>query len=80
MCICASGCSKVCSGFAADDLRQLADHLDVQRFYVAGMSGGGPYALAAAHYLQGRILGATVNCSAASVGASWDLGEAKEVK
>lgn len=56
----------------ADDLRQLADHLNVPHFYVAGMSGGGPYALAAAHYLQGRVKGATVNCSAASVGASRD--------
>ena len=57
------------SGSHADDLRQLADHLGVMCFYVAGMSGGGPYALAAAHYLPGRILGAIVNCSAASVGA-----------
>ena len=52
----------------ADDLRQLADHLGVERFFVAGMSGGGPYALAAAHYLPDRVAGATVNCSAASVG------------
>lgn len=62
---------KLHGGFPTDDLRQLADHLGVPRFYVAGMSGGGPYALAAVHYLQRRVLGATVNCSAASVGVSW---------
>lgn len=54
--------------FFADDLAQLADHVGAHQFYVAGMSGGGPYALAAAHYLPSRILGASVNCSAASVG------------
>ena len=53
----------------ADDLRQLADHVGAEQFFVAGMSGGGPYTLAAVSHLEPRVLGAVVNCSAASVGA-----------
>lgn len=40
----------------ADDMRQLADSLDIARFRVAGFSGGGPYALAAAHGLGERVI------------------------
>jgi len=32
----------------ADDVKQLADHLQLDRYGVVGMSGGGPYALACA--------------------------------
>jgi pimeloyl-ACP methyl ester carboxylesterase len=39
----------------AADVRQLADALGVQRFAVAGFSGGGPHALAVAHALPGRV-------------------------
>jgi pimeloyl-ACP methyl ester carboxylesterase len=38
-----------------DDVRQLADHLDIDRFSVAGWSSGGPYALACAHNLPTRV-------------------------
>jgi pimeloyl-ACP methyl ester carboxylesterase len=41
-------------GWAAD-VAELADYLGVRQFGVAGMSGGGPYALAAAHALGGRL-------------------------
>ncbi|MFT4009088.1 MAG: alpha/beta hydrolase [Nocardioidaceae bacterium] len=41
-------------GFA-DDLRQLADDLAVERFHVVGLSGGGPYALAAGSALPDRV-------------------------
>jgi len=58
---------------AADDLRQLADHVGARQFFVAGMSGGGPYTLAAVSHLEPRVLGAVVNCSAASVGALGSL-------
>ena len=40
--------------FAAD-LRQVADHLDADEFAVVGLSGGGPYLLAAAHELGDRM-------------------------
>ena len=40
--------------FAAD-LRQLADALELGRFFVVGVSAGGPYALAAGHELGERV-------------------------
>lgn len=39
----------------AADLAELADHLGLDRFAVAGESGGGPHALAAAHQLGHRL-------------------------
>jgi pimeloyl-ACP methyl ester carboxylesterase len=42
----------------ADDVRQLADSLDIERFLVAGFSGGGPHALAVAHGLPDRVIAA----------------------
>jgi pimeloyl-ACP methyl ester carboxylesterase len=39
----------------ADDARELADALALRRFSVLGVSAGGPYALATAHRLRGRI-------------------------
>jgi pimeloyl-ACP methyl ester carboxylesterase len=39
----------------ADDVTQLVDHLGIGRFSVTGVSAGGPYALAVAHKLQGRV-------------------------
>ncbi|MBK5306839.1 MAG: alpha/beta hydrolase [Frankiaceae bacterium] len=43
-----------------DDVRVLVDHLGLDRFAVAGESGGGPYALALAHALPERITTAIV--------------------
>src|SRR5215469_6560618 len=40
----------------ADDVRQLADSLGIERFLVAGFSGGGPPALAVARELQDRVI------------------------
>ena len=37
------------------DLKALADHLGLETFAVAGWSGGGPHALAAAHALGDRV-------------------------
>jgi pimeloyl-ACP methyl ester carboxylesterase len=42
----------------ADDVRQLADALGIERFLVAGFSGGGPHALSVAHYLPDRVIAA----------------------
>jgi pimeloyl-ACP methyl ester carboxylesterase len=44
----------------AADVEALADHLGIDRFYVAGISGGGPYTLAAAHGLGTRVRSAGV--------------------
>jgi pimeloyl-ACP methyl ester carboxylesterase len=46
-------------GFA-DDVAALADHLGRERFAVAGVSAGGPYALACAHALPERVAAAAV--------------------
>lgn len=39
----------------AIDIAQLADHLDLDEFGVLGISGGGPYALAVAAGISGRV-------------------------
>jgi pimeloyl-ACP methyl ester carboxylesterase len=49
----------------ADDLRQLADALTLERFSLVGVSAGGPYALAAAHRMPARVHRAAV-CSSLS--------------
>ncbi len=41
----------------AEDLGGLADHLKAPQFFVVGVSGGGPYAYAAAHFLPDRVRG-----------------------
>jgi len=40
----------------ADDLAELADKLELQRFCIAGHSSGGPYALAVAAYFPKRVV------------------------
>jgi pimeloyl-ACP methyl ester carboxylesterase len=40
------------------DLVQLADQLGIGKFYTAGHSGGGPYALVCAHALPERVIAA----------------------
>jgi pimeloyl-ACP methyl ester carboxylesterase len=44
----------------ADDVRALADELQLERFGVAGISGGGPYAAACAALLPDRIAAAAL--------------------
>jgi len=44
----------------ARDIEQLCDALGIERFGVVGLSGGGPYALACAHELPGRVVAAAV--------------------
>jgi pimeloyl-ACP methyl ester carboxylesterase len=46
-------------GFTAD-VAELADKLGLDRFGVVGWSGGGPYVLACAHDLAGRVTGGAV--------------------
>jgi len=50
-----------------DDLAALAGHLGLDRFALAGESGGGPHTLAAAHQLAGRV---SVVALIASAGAA----------
>jgi pimeloyl-ACP methyl ester carboxylesterase len=38
------------------DIEQLADHLGFKKFAIVGMSGGGPYAAACAHFLKERVV------------------------
>jgi len=53
----------------ASDVEQLCDALGLERFAVAGLSGGGPYALACAHEMPERVLaGAILGGVAPSVG------------
>lgn len=44
----------------AVDVDECADRLGVDRFAVAGLSGGGPYALASAHELRDRVVAGAV--------------------
>ena len=47
------------------DVIQLADSLELERFYVAGHSAGGPHALACAHQLPERVITGVVISSVA---------------
>tara|TARA_B100000214_G_scaffold237618_1_gene173767 strand:+ start:80 stop:943 length:864 start_codon:yes stop_codon:yes gene_type:complete len=53
------GQSSPCPGYGfsnhSDDLRQLADHLELDDVMLSGFSGGGVFAMAAAHDLGKRI-------------------------
>ena len=53
----------------ADDLGQLADSLGVRQFFMIGVSGGGPYAYAAAALLPERVLGVMTISTIAQAGA-----------
>lgn len=43
-----------------DDVRQLADSLGLDGFYVMGVSGGGAFAAACSHFLSERVCGSAV--------------------
>lgn len=47
------------------DVSHLADHLNLEAFYVEGWSAGGPHALACAWYLPDRVKGGALIASAA---------------
>lgn len=49
----------------SDDLRQLADHLQLTRFSVSGFSGGGVFAMATAHDLGQRVNRLTITATPA---------------
>jgi len=47
----------------ATDVEELAEHLGLDRFYMAGISGGGAYALACAIHMPERIRSVALMCS-----------------
>jgi len=47
-------------GEFAKDVAQLADHLGIERFYMAGEMDGSSYVLACAHHLPERVIAASV--------------------
>ncbi|CAM3333341.1 alpha/beta hydrolase [Mycobacterium intermedium] len=53
-------CQYECVLEFADDLRTIADTLGIDKMAVVGLSGGGPYALAAAAGLPDRVVAAGV--------------------
>jgi pimeloyl-ACP methyl ester carboxylesterase len=59
----------------ARPLRAFADALHLDSFFVLGYSGGGPYALAAAHALSDRVLAAAVVSGAGEVGTWATIGD-----
>ena len=64
----------------ASDVEELCDALGLERFAVAGLSGGGPYALACAHEMPERVLaGAILGGVAPSVGPDAAKGGAAAV-
>jgi pimeloyl-ACP methyl ester carboxylesterase len=54
-----------------DDVTELADFLKIGRFAVEGISGGGPYAIACAYKIPGRLISVGV---VSGVCPSWDAG------
>jgi pimeloyl-ACP methyl ester carboxylesterase len=46
----------------ADDVTELADALGIGRFAILGVSGGGPYALACARMIPGRLTAVGIAC------------------
>ena len=60
---------------AAEDVRIIADYLDIDRFSVVGRSGGAPHALACAALLQDRVISAAALASLAprdAQGLDWE--------
>lgn len=44
----------------ADDIAELADNLNIQRFAIVGLSGGGPYVMACAYKIPDRLTSASI--------------------
>lgn len=59
------------------DLIELANHLEIDRFGVLGVSGGGPYALACAYQFPSRLSAIGVVCGLGPVYSNWALKRMK---
>jgi len=55
-----------------DDVIELADFLQIEKFAVEGVSGGGPYALASAYKITHRLTSAGI---LGGTGPKWNAGE-----
>lgn len=62
------------------DIRALADHLELDRFAILGGSGGGPYALACAKDIPGRLSAVGLLASAGPWEIEGDEGMGKGLK
>jgi pimeloyl-ACP methyl ester carboxylesterase len=77
------GSDRVCGrdvASAAEDVRIIADYLGIDRFSVAGRSGGAPHALACAALLPDRVISAAAMGSLAPYdagGLDWNAGMTK---
>lgn len=60
----------------SEDIRQLADKLNLGKFHVAGHSGGGPYVLACAIGLQERVISSAI---ISSIGPIEAVGKVAEI-
>jgi pimeloyl-ACP methyl ester carboxylesterase len=58
------------------DVAAAADSLGLDRFAIAGVSGGAPYAAACAALLKDRIIGLALICGIAPPGERWEAGGA----
>ncbi|UEM21238.1 alpha/beta hydrolase [Skermanella mucosa] len=58
------------------DVAAAADALGIERFAVAGVSGGAPYAAACAALLRGRVTGLALICGIAPPNMGWEAGGA----
>jgi pimeloyl-ACP methyl ester carboxylesterase len=56
-----------------NDVSEIADILDLGRFSVLGVSGGGPYALACAHQIPSRLNNVGVVCGLGPVYEPWAI-------
>jgi len=61
------------------DIRALADHLELEKFAILGGSGGGPYALACARDIPGRLSAVGLFASAGPWEIEGDVGVRKEL-
>ena len=69
-------------GDCAADVALLADHLDAERFLVAGWSGGGPHALACAALMPERVMAAATVAGVAPYdadGLEWTAGMGRRI-
>ncbi len=63
-----------------DDMTQLADSLNVDKFFVFGPSGGGPWALSCAQRIPDRLLGVGVFAPVGPLDGETKVGMAKPVR
>jgi len=56
-----------------DDVQELADSLQIDRFSALGISGGGPYLMVCAYKIPQRLVSCGSVCGLGPVGNAWDI-------